>query len=195
MGQYLSPGDPVVPLQALDPIYVSFSIPQQFVALLRVGSVVNVTVEGVDGVAATGKVSAINSVVDEATRNVEIQATFANRDGLLRPGMFVEVEVVGATGSAVVALPASAISYAPYGDSVFIVEDVTGPDGKTYKGVRQQFVKLGGGRGDQIAILSGVKSGEEVVTSGAFKLRPGAAVEVNNEIQPGNDPAAKPEDS
>jgi len=95
----------------------------------------------------------------------------------------------------VVALPASAISYAPYGDSVFIVEDVTGPDGKTYKGVRQQFVKLGGGRGDQIAILSGVKSGEEVVTSGAFKLRPGAAVEVNNEIQPGNDPAAKPEDS
>lgn len=195
LGQYLSPGDAVVPLQALDPIYVSFSIPQQFVALLKVGSVVNVIVEGVDGIAASGKVSAINSVVDEATRNVEIQATFANRNGVLRPGMFVEVDVVGANSSAVVALPASAISYAPYGDSVFIVEDVTGPDGKTYKGVRQQFVKLGGGRGDQIAILTGVKSGEEVVTSGVFKLRPGAAVEVNNEIQPGNDPAAKPEDS
>jgi membrane fusion protein (multidrug efflux system) len=195
VGQYLSPGDAVVPLQALDPIYVSFSIPQQFVALLNVGSVVNVTVEGVEGVAVTGKVTAINSVVDEATRNVEIQATFENRSGLLRPGMFVEVDVVGGVSTAVVALPASAISYAPYGDSVFIVEDVTGPDGKTYKGVRQQFVKLGGGRGDQIAILSGVKSGEEVVTSGVFKLRPGAAVEVNNEIQPGNDPAAKPEDS
>lgn len=195
MGQYLSPGDPVVPLQALEPIYVSFSIPQQFVALLQVGSVVNVTVEGIEGIAASGKVSAINSVVDEATRNVEIQATFANKDGRLHPGMFVEVDVVGGVSSAVVALPASAISYAPYGDSVFIVEDVTGPDGKTYKGVRQQFVKLGGGRGDQVAILSGVKAGEEVVTSGVFKLRPGAAVEVNNEIQPGNDPAAQPEDS
>jgi membrane fusion protein (multidrug efflux system) len=95
----------------------------------------------------------------------------------------------------VVALPASAISYAPYGDSVFVVEQVRGQDDKAYLGVRQQFVKLGGGRGDQVAVLSGVKPGEQVVSSGAFKLRNGAAVFVNNSVQPANDPAPKLEDS
>jgi membrane fusion protein, multidrug efflux system len=102
--------------------------------------------------------------------------------------------MTGVSG-AVVALPASAISYAPYGDSVFIVEEVEGPDGAKYRGVRQQFVKLGAARGDQVAIMNGVKSGEEVVTSGVFKLRPGAAVQVNNDVQPSNDPTPEPEDS
>ena len=97
--------------------------------------------------------------------------------------------------AAVVALPASAISYAPYGDSVFVVDDLEGPKGESYRGVRQQFVKLGGARGDQVAVVSGVEAGDEVVTSGAFKLRNGAAVRVNNEIQPANDPAPKPEDN
>ncbi len=109
--------------------------------------------------------------------------------------MFVETRVAFGEGAAVVALPASAISYAPYGDSVFVVEQVQGQDQKSYLGVRQQFVKLGGGLGDQVAVLSGVKPGEQVVSSGAFKLRNGAAVLVNNEIQPGNDPAPKLEDS
>ena len=150
---------------------------------------------GASGARLTGKITAIDSVVDEATRNLQVQATFANPEGKVRPGMFVQAQVQLGASSAVVALPASAINYAPFGDSVFIVADLKGPDGKPYRGVRQQFVKLGGGRGDQIAVTSGVKPGEEVVTSGVFKLRNGAAVQVNNKVQPGNNPAPKPEES
>jgi membrane fusion protein (multidrug efflux system) len=109
--------------------------------------------------------------------------------------MFVETQVGTGAASTVVALPASSINYAPYGDSVFIVEDVKGPKGETYRGVRQQVVKLGASRGDQVAVLSGVASGAEVVTSGVFKLRNGAAVRVNNQVQPANDPAPRPEDN
>ena len=109
--------------------------------------------------------------------------------------MFVDAQVLLGASDPVIALPATAISYAPYGDSVFIVEDMKAKDGKTFRGVRQQFVKLGGSRGDQVSIVSGIKPGEEVVTSGVFKLRPGAAVQVNNKIQPSNDPAPRPEDS
>lgn len=195
LGQYLNPGDPIVPLQSLDPIYVNFAVPQQQIGELRVGAPVQVTARDVKGSAATGTITAINSVIDEATRNVEVQATLANPEGQLRPGMFVEAKVVLGEGSPVVALPTSAVSYAPYGNSVFVVSEMKSPDGKTYKGVRQQFVKLGGARGDQVAVLSGVKAGEEVVTSGVFKLRSGAAVVVNNKVQPSNNPAPKPEDS
>jgi membrane fusion protein, multidrug efflux system len=195
VGQYLTSGSPVVPLQSLDPVYVDFAVPQQQVTPLRIGDELRVTAEGLSGPELVGRISAVDSVVDEATRNVQVQATFSNPKGRLRPGMFVEVLVnVGAPRSAV-ALPASAISYAPYGDSVFVVEDVKGPKGESYRGVRQQFVKLGGVRGDQVAVVSGVKAGEEVVTSGGFKLRNGAAVQVNNRIQPANDPKPRPEDN
>ncbi len=142
-----------------------------------------------------GKITAVDSIVDEGTRNVQVQATLANPRGELRPGMFVKAEVVLADRAAVTSLPASAISYAPYGDSVFVVTDLKDPKGESYRGVRQQFVKLGAGRGDQVAVLSGVAPGEEVVTSGAFKLRNGAAVRVNNQVQPANDAAPKPEDN
>jgi membrane fusion protein, multidrug efflux system len=189
LGQYLKGGDPVVPLQSLQPIYVNFTVPQQEVGKTRVGGAVRVSFEGMAGAELLG------SIVDAATRNVQVQATFGNADGRLRPGMFVQAHVVLATGGPIVALPASAISYAPYGDSVFIVGDVQGPNGQSYRGVRQQFVKLGGSSGDQVAVVSGVKAGEEVVTSGAFKLRNGAAIRVHNEIQPANDPAPKPEDN
>ena len=195
LGQYLNPGDAIVSLQSLDPIYVNFSVPQQQVATLAVGREVGVTADGETKVHGTGRISAINSVVDEATRNIEVQATLANPEGKLRPGMFVQAEVTLGDAAPIVALPASAISYAPYGDSVFIVGDMKGQDGKTYRGVRQQFVKLGGARGDQVAVVSGVKPGDEVVTSGVFKLRSGAAVVVNNKVQPSNNPAPKPEDS
>ena len=124
----------------------------------------------------TGRVNALESTVDESTRNVQVQATLANPENKLRPGMFVQVEVgVGAQRS-LFPLPASAINYAPFGDSVYIVTDLKGPDGKTYRGVRQQFVKIAGARGDQVGIVSGLKPGDEVVSSGAFKLRNGAAV-------------------
>jgi membrane fusion protein (multidrug efflux system) len=195
LGQYLTAGSPVVPLQSLDPIYANFAVPQQQVGPLRIGGAVRVTAEGAGGPERVGRISALDSVVDEATRNVNVQATFSNSDGRLRPGMFVEVTVDVGPPESVIALPASAISYAPYGDSVFVVEDVKGPSGETYRGVRQQFVKLGPARGDQVAVHSGVKEGEEVVTSGAFKLRNGAAVRVNNQVQPANDPQPKPEDN
>jgi membrane fusion protein (multidrug efflux system) len=135
----------------------------------------------------------LDSVIDESTRNVQAQATLANSQAKLHPGMFVQTEVTVGSASAVVSLPTSAIGYAPYGDSVFVVTDLSDPSGKTYRGVRQQFVKLGSSRGDQVAVVSGIKAGDEVVTSGVFKLRNGAAVVVNNKVQPGNDPAPKPE--
>jgi membrane fusion protein (multidrug efflux system) len=203
LGQYLNGGDPIVPLQALDPIYVNFSLPQQAVPQIKVGDAVHVRSEGIAGLEGSGKITAVNSVVDEATRNVQVQASFANPANQLRPGMFVTAEVLVGEGSPVIAIPASSISYAPYGDSVFIVEDITpkpaegqkAEDAKPYKGVRQQFVKLGQSRGDLVAVLTGLKPGEEVVTSGVFKLRDGAAVQVNNARQPGSSAAPKPEDS
>jgi membrane fusion protein (multidrug efflux system) len=195
LGQYLSNGDPVVNLQALDPIYVNFGVPQQAVGQARGGRRVRITAGGLAGVEFEGRITAVDSIADEATRNVQVQATLANPRGKLRPGMFVQVEVNAGEGRSVVSLPASAISYAPYGDSVFVVTDLKGPSGETYRGVRQQIVKVEGARGDQVAIASGVKAGETVVTSGVFKLRNGAAVFINNTVRPGNDPAPKPEDN
>jgi membrane fusion protein (multidrug efflux system) len=194
-GQYLSAGDPLVMLQSLSPIYVNFGVPQQAIADLRLGRDVRITLGDAGGAALTGRVTAVDSVVDEATRNVQAQATLTNADRLLRPGMFVQVEVAVGVPAAVVPLPASAISYAPYGDSVYVVTDLKDPGGKTYRGVRQQFVKVGPGRGDQVAIVSGLKPGDEVVTSGVFKLRNGAAVLVNNKITPSNSSSPKPENS
>lgn len=195
LGQYLSAGDPVVSLQAVDPVYVNFSVPQQEVAALRIGAEVRVSGEGLTGTGPRGRITAFDSVVNEGTRNVQVQATLANPGGRLRPGTFVKTEVVLGTERAVVALPASAISYAPYGDSVFLVGDLDGPGGKAYRGVKQQFVTLGGTRGDQVAVVAGLTAGQEVVTSGAFKLRTGAAVRVHNETQPANSAAPKPEDN
>jgi membrane fusion protein, multidrug efflux system len=194
-GQYLSPGDPVVPLQSLHPIYVDFAVPQQEVGRVRVGGQVRVAAGGESGDGFAGRITAVDSIVDEATRNVQVQATLGNPGGRLKPGMFVEVQVLLGAGRTVVALPASAISYAPYGDSVFIVDDLPGTGGESYRGVRQQFVKVGGARGDQVAVDSGVEPGQEVVTSGVFKLRNGGAVRVDNQVQPGNDPAPRPEDN
>ena len=198
LGQYLAAGAPIVPLQTLDPIYVNFSVPQQDVANVPVGGAVRVTLDRASnpgGTAFAGKITALDSVVNEATRNVGVQATLPNPEGRLKPGMFVQAEIPLAAARSAIALPASAINYAPYGDSVFIVAEMKTPDGKPYRGVRQQIVKLGPARGDQIAVLTGLEPGQEIVTSGVFKLRNGAAVVVNNKTQPGNNPAPKPEDS
>jgi membrane fusion protein (multidrug efflux system) len=195
LGQYLSAGEAIVPLQSLNPIYVNFGVPQQTAAQARVGRTLRVSSNDVGGQTFTGRVTALDSVVNEATRNVQVQATLANPGGKLRPGMFVQVEITTGADRPVIALPTSAINYAPYGDSVYIVSDLKDPSGKTYRGVRQEFVKVEGSRGDQVAVVSGVKPGDEVVSSGVFKLRNGAAVQVNNKVQPGNNPAPKPEDS
>jgi|SRR5437762_4246979 len=195
LGQYLAAGEAIVPLQSLNPIYVNFGVPQQVAANVPVGRSLRVKSNDVGGSEFTGRVTAIDSVINEATRNVQVQATLTNPRGKLRPGMFVQVAVVTGAERPVIAVPASAINYAPYGDSVYVVSDLKDPSGKAYRGVRQQFVKLEGARGDQVAVISGINPGDEVVTSGVFKLRNGAAVQVNNKVQPGNSPTPKPEDS
>ena len=195
LGQYLSEGAPIVPLQSLDPIHVDFGVPQQALASIKVGGAIRVTTDGLGATAFEGKITAIDSVVDAATRNAQVQATLANPNHQLHPGMFVKADVILPATTQVIAIPTSAIRYAPYGDSVFVVEQVKNPKGQEYLGVRQQVVKLGEARGDQVAVLSGLKPGEQIVTSGVFKLRNGAAVLVNNEVQPGNSPTPKPEES
>jgi len=195
LGQYLAGGDPLVTLQALNPIYVNFGVPQQAATQVRVGRTVRVRTDGSPAIELAGRVTAIDSVVDEATRNIEVQATLGNPERALRPGMFVQAELFLGREDPVKALPASAISYAPYGDSVFVVAELTDEQGRRYRGVRQQFVKLGPARGDQVAVVSGVNPGDEVVTSGVFKLRNGAAVEVDNSVRPANSPAPQPGNS
>jgi membrane fusion protein (multidrug efflux system) len=195
LGQYVHSGDPIVPVQSNDMVYVNFSVPQQEASRLHVGNTVNAAADSGAAASLSGRVTAINPVVDEATRNVQVQATFRNPGNRLRSGSYVTVRVLVGRADSAIGIPVSAINYAPYGSSVFIVEPTKGPDGKTYPGVRQQFVKLGATQGDRVVILSGVKAGEEVVTSGVFKLRPGAAVNVNNKIQPSNSLSPKPEAS
>ncbi len=195
LGQYLSAGEAIVPLQSLDPIYVNFGVPQDAAAKIRVGSTLRVTSNDAANMEFSGRVTAIDAVESEATRNIQVQATLANPRGRLRPGMFVQVAAVTGADRPVIALPTTAINYAPYGNSVYVVSDMKDPSGKTYRGVRQQFVKLEGSRGDQVAVVSGVNPGDEVVSSGVFKLRNGAAVQVNNKVQPENSPTPKPEDS
>lgn len=195
LGQYLQSGAQVAPLQSLDPIYVNFWLPQQYLGQIGAGQPVSVRADGLPDITFEGKINAVDAVIDEATRNVRVQATLPNPKGLLRPGMFVNTEVPLANTTSHIVLPATAIQFAPYGDMVYIIEQMKGPDGKMYQGVRQQVVKVGESRGDRVAILSGVNAGEEVVTSGVFKLRPGVAVQVNNSIQPENSELPKPEDT
>jgi membrane fusion protein (multidrug efflux system) len=195
LGQYLSAGQAIVSLQSLNPIYVNFGVPQQESPRVQVGRTLRLSSDDLPGVTFSGRVTAIDSVVNEATRNIQVQATLSNPGGKLRPGMFVQVELGLGSSRAVIPLPASAIDYAPYGDSVFVVTDLKDPKGKTYRGVRQQFVRVEGSRGDQVGVVSGINPGDEVVSSGVFKLRNGASVMVNNSVKPPDNPKPKPQDS
>jgi len=195
LGQYLREGDMVVTLQAFDPIYVNFSLPQQDLSKLILGEPVQLRVDAFPDQTFNGTITAINSLVDQTTRNVQVQATFTNSDFRLRPGMFAKVSVILSERQNVVAIPATAIHYAPYGDSIFVVSELKDPQGKEYKGVKEQFIKTGQARGDMIAVVSGLKPGDEVVTSGVFRLKSGAHVKVNNQVKPGSDLAPNPADS
>jgi membrane fusion protein, multidrug efflux system len=195
LGQYLAAGQAIVSLQSLSPIYVNFGVPQQDTPKMVAGHVVRVTNGDLPGMAFTGRITALDSVVNEQTRNIQVQSTVTNKDNKLRPGMFVQVELPLGQAREVIPLPASAINYAPYGDSVFVVVEMKDAKGNTYRGVRQQVVKIDGSRGDQVAIVSGLNPGEEIVSSGAFRLRNGAPVQVNNTVKPSNSPSPKPEDS
>jgi membrane fusion protein (multidrug efflux system) len=191
VGQFVARGRALVPLQKLDPIYVNFTIPQRQLTSLTVGQKITLKADAFPA-AFPGVISAIDSEVDASTRNVSVQALLANPQEQLRSGMFVQVEVELPAAAAKVVLPATAVAYAPYGDSVFIVEMMKRPDGTEYLGARQQIVKLGPTRGDLIAIEEGVQPGEQVVTAGVFKLRNGAHVQINNTSQPSANSNPKP---
>ena len=203
LGQYLNSGDPVVTLQSMDPIYANFSLPQQNLKDFGVDSVTEIRTDATGDQIFKGKVTAISSLVDEATRNVQAQATLANPDGKLRPGMFATVDVLQAKENDVLPVPGSAISYAPYGNSVFIITknmEVADTKDPTKKkkialGVRQQFITTGESKGDVVAVLTGLKEGEEIVSGGVFKLQNNSPVQVNNSVKPGADENPHPEES
>jgi membrane fusion protein (multidrug efflux system) len=194
LGQYLNPGAMIAPLQSLDPIYAEFALPQQSIGNLELGRKIRVNAGGW-AAPVEGEITAIDAQVDEATRNIIVQGTLRNPENKLRPGMYIDVEVILPEQEKVLAVPSSAVSFAPYGDSLFVVTDGKTPDGKPQKVVEQRFVKLGRTFGDRIAVASGVKEGDEVVTNGVFRLRPGAPVNVNNSVQPENELHPKPADT
>jgi membrane fusion protein (multidrug efflux system) len=195
LGQYLNTGDAVVSLQSFDPIYVNFTLPQQDLSKLAVGQQVDIRLDAYADAVFPGQINAVNSMVDQATRNVQVQATLQNGEQKLRPGMFAKVSVILPQRERVIALPVSSVHYAPYGDSVFVVGDDKDEDGKPIKSVKEQFVKLGTARGDLVAVVSGVKPGDEVVTSGVFRLKSGAAIIINNKVQPNSEASPTPANS
>jgi membrane fusion protein (multidrug efflux system) len=191
LGQYLNPGTQITVLEAIDSVFVDFTLPQQLLADLKVGMPVRVSIEGVQSSASDGAITAIDPEVDTTTRSIKLRASVPNKQEKLRPGMFADVSVILPTQAAQVTVPATAVIHAAYGDSVYVVEDkkddagnpVVGLDGKHVETTRQQFVKTGDSRGDFIAILDGVTAGATVVTAGGFKLHNGASIVVNNETK------------
>jgi membrane fusion protein (multidrug efflux system) len=196
LGQYLPAGTAIVSLQSLDPIYVDFALPQQQLAGLAPGLTVHVTSDALPGQTIDGKITAIDPQVDNATRNIQVQATLDNHDEKLRPGMFADVAVELPAKTKVLIIPATAVLYTPYGDSVFVVDETKDPQtGQATKVLRQQFVRLGDTKGDFVAVVSGLKPDETVVTSGVFKLRNKEPVVVDNTLAPDAQLAPKPSDS
>jgi membrane fusion protein (multidrug efflux system) len=190
LGQYLNSGTMVTVLEAIDTVYVDFDLPQQRLADVKVGMPVRVAIEGMGKEALDGAIAAVDPEIDSTTRTIKVRASLPNKQEKLRPGMFANVVVVLPKHEAEIVVPATAVVHASYGDSVFVVEDkkddagqvVQGPDGKAAKVARQQFVRAGEVRGDYVAILDGVHSGQEVVSAGGFKLRNGSPIAVHNEV-------------
>jgi membrane fusion protein (multidrug efflux system) len=185
LGQILMEGDPIVTLQTLDPIHVNFSVPQQLNPLLAKGMAVRVSTDAAPQETFTGTINAVSPEIDATTRNVRVQALITNVGERLRAGMFVNVEVALSEQQDVLAIPATAVLYAPYGDTVFVIDTQHDEQsGETKQVLRQQVVRLGDTRGDFVAVTAGLTAGEQVVTSGVFKLRPGMAVVVDNTLAP-----------
>ena len=196
VGQMIKEGQQVVQLTALNPVYVDFALPQQELAKISTGLEVRVLTDAVPGREFKGKLTAINSMVDAVTRNVSLQGTLENPDHALRPGMFAKVEVELPEKHKAMVVPGSAISYAPFGDSVFVIEKKTDEKtGQESQSIRQQFVKVGEARGDFVSITEGLKGGEIIVSTGVFKLRNGMPVTINNELAPKPQVNPKPVDS
>lgn len=197
VGQFLDKGSQVVSLQSLDPIYVDFSLPQQRLGDLAEGLRVDVISDAYPGARFEGEITAVNPDIDAATRNVRVQATMANPDGRLRPGMFVEVALTLDRSDRVLVIPATAVLHAPYGDSLFVVQEggEAGADGRKPLVVQQKFVRLGAQRGDFVVVTEGVAAGERVVSTGTFKLRPGMSVVIDNSLAPDFQSAPRPDNT
>lgn len=190
VGQTVNAGQAIVALQSIDPVYADFTLPQQRLNELREGLDVVLRTDAFPDRQFEGKLTALNSMIDPMTRNVTLQATLANPDQLLKPGMFAKVEVLLPQKNPTLVIPATAVSYAPFGDSVYVIENK--PDPKTKKEtttVRQQFIRIGETRGDFVGVTTGLKPGEKVVSAGVFKLRNGMAVQIKEDV------AAKPEEN
>jgi membrane fusion protein (multidrug efflux system) len=185
VGQMINPGQQVVQLTALDKVYVDFALPQQNLPKLGTGYEARVHADALPGHEFKGKVTAINSMVDAVTRNVGVQATLENPDHDLHPGMFVKVDVILPEKSKTLVIPGSAVSYAPYGNSVFVIDKTKDPKtGKESQSLRQAFVRIGEARGDFVAVTEGLKAGDVIVGTGVFKLRNGMPVVINNDLAP-----------
>jgi membrane fusion protein, multidrug efflux system len=196
VGQMINAGQQVVPLTSLDPVFADFALPQQYLGQLTPGLEVHVTTDAIPGRVFNGKLTAINSMVDSSTRNITLQATLDNSDHALRPGMFAKAEVMLPEKHKTLVVPGSAISYAPFGDSVFVIEKKKDEKtGKESQVIRQQFVRVGEGRGDLVAITQGLKAGETIVSTGVFKLRNGMTVTINNDLAPNPQVNPNPIDS
>jgi membrane fusion protein (multidrug efflux system) len=196
VGQMINAGQQVVPLTSLDPVFADFALPQQYLGQLTPGLEVHVTTDAIPGRVFNGKLTAINSMVDSSTRNITLQATLENSDHALRPGMFAKAEVMLPEKHKALVVPGSAISYAPFGDSVFVIENKKDEKtGKESQVIRQQFVRVGEARGDLVAITQGLKAGESIVSTGVFKLRNGMAVTINNDLAPNPQVNPNPIDS
>jgi len=196
LGQILNEGQPIVSLQTIDPVFVNFALPQQQLAQIKPGLKVRVTTDALPGRVIEGEITAVNPEVDVATRNIRLQATVANSQERLRPGMFVNVAVVLPSREEVLTIPATAVLYAPYGDTVFVVHEKTGEPGTpSVKVLQQKIVQLGDKRGDFVAISSGLEKGDTVVSTGVFKLRNDQTVLVDNTLAPEFKVSPKPEDS
>jgi membrane fusion protein (multidrug efflux system) len=185
LGQILKDGESITTLQTMDPIYVNFSLPQQRMPLIADGNTVRIKTDAAPNQTLEGKITAISPEIDPTTRNVRVQATVSNAAEKLRSGMFVNVDIVLPTQTDVLTIPVTAVLNAPYGDSVFVVEDKKDEKtGKVQKVLRQQFIRVEGAKGDFVNVVEGLKPGQTVVTSGVFKLRPGMNVVIDNKLAP-----------
>jgi membrane fusion protein (multidrug efflux system) len=191
LGQYLNSGTRITVLEAIDTVYVDFTLPQQRLAEIKIGMPIRVTIEGADVAPRDGTIAAVDPTIDTTTRTIRVRAAVPNKEETLRPGMFANVSVVLPDQGSLVAVPSTSLVHASYGDSVFVVEDKKDASGaggappgdKPAKVARQQFVRVGASRGDFVAIVDGISAGQDIVSAGAFKLRNGSAVTVNNEIK------------
>jgi membrane fusion protein (multidrug efflux system) len=195
LGQFVDQGDKIVSLQSLDPIFVDFLLPQQLIAGLTPGSPLRVLTDVYPSKVFDGQLTAVNAEIDPVTRNIRLQGTLKNPGGLLRPGMFGRVQLSLGEAEEVTAIPLTAVIAATYGDSVFVVTQKEGAEGAKQLVAEQRFIRTGRTEGDFVAVTEGLKPGDIVVSAGAFKLRNGSAIEVNNDMAPRPELAPRPEDS